>query len=85
MSARSARRVRKSTPLSRNGSVSKSRFPDLKDFHATHPLVPGMDMEELRGKLAYELPPKVFRLVIDGLIGERADRQGRKPLRVSSA
>ena len=26
----------------------------LKDFHAGHPLVPGMDMEELRGKLVYD-------------------------------
>ncbi len=25
----------------------------LKEFHGGHPLVPGMDMEELRGKLAY--------------------------------
>ena len=43
----------------------------LKDFHASHPLIPGMDMEELRGKLAYELSPKVFRVVVDGLNGER--------------
>jgi selenocysteine-specific elongation factor len=55
----------------------------LKDFHATHPLVPGMDMEELRGKLAYELSPKVFRLVIDGLINERMIAKEENLLRLA--
>jgi selenocysteine-specific elongation factor len=55
----------------------------LKDFHATHPLVPGMDMEELRGKLAYELSPKVFRLVVDGLIGERLIAKEENLLRLA--
>ncbi|MEX0806548.1 MAG: selenocysteine-specific translation elongation factor [Candidatus Binatia bacterium] len=47
-------------------------FKILKDFHASHPLVPGMEMEELRGKLAYELSPKIFRVVIDTLNGEKS-------------
>ncbi len=42
----------------------------LKDFHAGHPLLPGMDMEELRGKLIFELSPKIFRVVVDMLCGE---------------
>jgi selenocysteine-specific elongation factor len=55
----------------------------LKDFHATHPLIPGMDMEELRGKLAYELSPKVFRVVVDGLISERLIAKEENLLRLS--
>jgi len=37
----------------------------LKDFHAAHPLLPGMDMEELRGKLGHQLSPKIFRVLVD--------------------
>ena len=37
----------------------------LRDFHGSHPLVPGMDMEELRGKLTFELSPKVFRPLVE--------------------
>jgi selenocysteine-specific elongation factor len=55
----------------------------LKDFHLTHPLIPGMDMEELRGKLAYELSPKIFRVVVDGLIGERLIAKEENLLRLS--
>jgi selenocysteine-specific elongation factor len=55
----------------------------LKDFHAIHPLIAGMDMEELRGKLAYELSPKVFRVVVDGLIGERLIAKEENLLRLS--
>jgi selenocysteine-specific elongation factor len=43
----------------------------LKDFHAGHALAPGMDMEELRGKLPFRLSPKIFRAVTDTLTGER--------------
>jgi selenocysteine-specific elongation factor len=42
----------------------------LKDFHTAHPLVPGMDMEELRGKVRYELAPKIFRTVIELLVND---------------
>jgi selenocysteine-specific elongation factor len=55
----------------------------LKDFHASHPLIPGSDMEELRGKLAYELSPKVFRVVVDGMIGERLIAKEENLLRLS--
>ena len=30
-----------------------------------------MDMEEMRGKLAYELSPKIFRVVIELFINEK--------------
>jgi selenocysteine-specific elongation factor len=44
----------------------------LKDFHASRALVPGMDMEELRGKLPFQLSPKVFRVVVDVLVAEKS-------------
>lgn len=42
----------------------------LREFHATHPLAPGMDMEELRGKSPFELAPKIFRAAIELFAGE---------------
>jgi selenocysteine-specific elongation factor len=51
--------------------MNEQMLATLKDFHAGHPLVPGMDMEELRGKLAYDLAPKIFRVVVDTLIQEK--------------
>jgi selenocysteine-specific elongation factor len=43
----------------------------LKEFHKTHPLVPGMDMEELRGKLSYALSAKMFRAIVDTLLADK--------------
>jgi selenocysteine-specific elongation factor len=56
----------------------------LKDFHASHPLAPGMDMEELRGKLAYDLAPKLFRVVVDSLIQEKLIAKGDNLVRLTS-
>lgn len=56
----------------------------LKEFHAGHPLVPGMDMEELRGKLVFELSPKIFRVVIDRLINEKLIVKEENLLRLAS-
>ena len=56
----------------------------LKDFHAGHPLVPGMDMEELRGKLIFELSPKIFRAVVDTLINDKAIAKEDNLLRLAS-
>jgi selenocysteine-specific elongation factor len=56
----------------------------LKAFHAAHPLVPGMDMEELRGKLAYALSPKIFRVVTDLLINEKLIARDENLLRLAS-
>jgi len=44
----------------------------LKEFHTAHPLAPGMDMEVLRGKLGGELSLKLFRVVVETLIGDKA-------------
>jgi selenocysteine-specific elongation factor len=56
----------------------------LKEFHAGRPLVPGMDMEELRGKLVYELSPKIFRVVIELLINEKLIAKEENLLRLAS-
>jgi selenocysteine-specific elongation factor len=54
----------------------------LRDFHATHPLVPGMDMEELRGKLLYDLSPKIFRAIVETLAGEKSIAREENLLRL---
>jgi len=56
----------------------------LKEFHAAHPLVPGMDMEGLRGKLVYELSPKIFRVVIEIFINEKLIGKEENLLRLAS-
>jgi selenocysteine-specific elongation factor len=43
----------------------------LKEFHRTHPLVPGMEMEELRAKMVYDLSPKLFRGLIETFSAEK--------------
>jgi selenocysteine-specific elongation factor len=63
--------------------VTEQILKILKDFHAGHPLVPGMDMEELRGKLAYELSPKIFRVVVDSLAAERLIAREENLLRLA--
>ena len=49
----------------------------LKHFHAFHALAPGMDMEELRVKLPYAIPPRLFRVLVEALEAEKvAARNG---------
>ena len=55
----------------------------LKQFHASHPLVPGMDMEELRSKLIYDLSLKVFRGVVDTLTLEKIIAKEENLLRLT--
>jgi selenocysteine-specific elongation factor len=56
----------------------------LTAFHAGHPLVPGMDMEELRGKLGFELSPKIFRVLVELLINEKLIAKEENLLRLAS-
>ena len=56
----------------------------LKEFHTAHPLVPGMDMEELRGKLGYKLSPKIFRVVVDLFSKEKLIAKEENLLRLAS-
>jgi selenocysteine-specific elongation factor len=55
----------------------------LRDFHGSHPLVPGMDMEELRGKLTFELSPKVFRPLVETFIAEKIIAKEENLLRLT--
>ena len=64
--------------------VTEQIQQSLKEFHAGHPLLPGMDMEELRGKLAYELAPKIFRLIVDALIDAKLITKEENLLRLAS-
>jgi selenocysteine-specific elongation factor len=64
--------------------VKEALLAALKTFHAGHPLAPGMDMEELRSKLPYDLSPKIFRVVIDILAGERSIAKEENLLRLAS-
>jgi selenocysteine-specific elongation factor len=43
----------------------------LGAFHRASPLLPGMEMELLRGQLPDEVPSKLFRDLVDRLAGER--------------
>jgi selenocysteine-specific elongation factor len=56
----------------------------LKEFHTTHPLVLGMDMEELRGKLVYDVAAKLFRGVVDTLIQEKLIAREENLVRLTS-
>jgi selenocysteine-specific elongation factor len=64
--------------------VKDQLLKTLKEFHAGHPLVPGMDMEELRGKLVYELSPKIFRVIIEIFINEKLIAKEENLLRLAS-
>jgi selenocysteine-specific elongation factor len=44
----------------------------LAEHHRSHPLLPGMEMELLRTQLPYEVPPKLFREIVDRLVREKA-------------
>ena len=49
----------------------------LQDFHASHPLASGMDMEELRAKLPHHIQPRLFRVLVEALGAEKiAARDG---------
>jgi selenocysteine-specific elongation factor len=44
----------------------------LERWHAVHPLVVGLDIEEARAGLAADVPAKIFRILVDELVGEHA-------------
>lgn len=52
-------------------SLKEKILKALRDFHASHPLAPGMDMEELRVKLPYTIPARLFRIFVDVLTTEK--------------
>jgi selenocysteine-specific elongation factor len=56
----------------------------LQQFHAAHSLVPGMDMEELRGKLKFELAPKIFRVIVELFVNQKLIAKEGSLLRLTS-
>jgi selenocysteine-specific elongation factor len=61
----------------------RSRTLDsLAEFHRSHPLAPGMDMEELRGKLPFSVPTRLFRSLVDQLVGQKAIARDGNSLRL---
>jgi len=57
--------------------LKENMLKALRDFHASHPLAPGMDMEELRDKLRYSISPRLFRIVLEKIEAEKiAARDG---------
>ncbi|HEX2225982.1 MAG TPA: selenocysteine-specific translation elongation factor [Candidatus Binatia bacterium] len=64
--------------------VKDTLLATLKAFHASHPLVPGMDMEEVRGKLPFDLSPKIFRVLVDSLANDKAIAKEGNLLRLVS-
>lgn len=50
--------------------VEQELLTALRQFHAGHPLAAGMDMEELRDKLPYQIGPRLFRVVVEQLASE---------------
>ncbi len=43
----------------------------LHEFHRQQPLLPGLEMEPLRMRIAPDLAPKLYRTLLDGLLTER--------------
>ncbi len=54
----------------------------LKSFHSSHPLAPGMEMEEMREKLPYGVPPRLFRDLVELLVKENTVARDENFLRL---
>jgi selenocysteine-specific elongation factor len=52
--------------------VKEKIFAVLAEHHAAHPLVPGMDMEEVRARLPYAVGARLFRVVVELLEKEKS-------------
>ena len=55
----------------------------LEAFHDANPLLPGMPSEELRHRLADGLDPRLFKLLLDELTGNRVAMQDGEVIRLS--
>ena len=51
-------------------ALTATLLAGLREFHAITPLARGRDMEELRDKLPWRVPARLFRAVLDQLEGE---------------
>jgi selenocysteine-specific elongation factor len=49
----------------------KSSLKDVvRECHAAHPLLPGMDLEEARAGVVDQVPQKIFRMMVEELVAE---------------
>lgn len=60
------------TTVAKWDEVKERLLNALREFHAGHPLAPGMEMEQVRDLLPGAIAPRVFRAVVDRLAGEQA-------------
>jgi len=56
----------------------------LETFHQKNPLLPGMPAEELRRRLADDLDPRLFKLLLDEMTAAQAAMQDGETVRLSS-
>ena len=54
----------------------------LTRFHQTQPLAPGMEMEDARAQVAPQIPPRIFRALVDRLAAEGVVSRGASVLRL---
>jgi selenocysteine-specific elongation factor len=50
------------------GDVVARATATLRSFHAVHPLAPGMEMETVRDALPFQVPPRLFRALVETLV-----------------
>ena len=62
--------------------ASRELLQRLRDYHAAHPLAPGMEMEEVRDRLPYDVAPRVFRAFLEELEREKLLVRDANRLRV---
>jgi selenocysteine-specific elongation factor len=55
----------------RNWQVIRAQLIDaLSRFHETHPLVPGMEMEDARAQVVAQVTPRIFRAIVERFASE---------------
>jgi selenocysteine-specific elongation factor len=58
-------------------SAEERTLKAIGEFHTAHPLAAGREMEELRGKVAADVAPRLFRAFVDALARDgMVSRQG---------
>jgi len=52
--------------------IKRSLIAALKNWHDAHPLLPGLDLEDARATAAAQAPARIFRMLVEELVGESA-------------
>jgi selenocysteine-specific elongation factor len=56
----------------------------LAEFHRRNPLAPGLEMEPLRTQIAPQLPPKLYRVLLEALVADAVIARDDSTLRLPS-